>query len=435
MSSEVITTAPDSTVSTAVRRRAISAASFGTFVEYYDFVIYGYVATYIAQAFFPTGNSFVSLLLTFGAFAASFVARPLGAVIFAPLGDKYGRRTVLSVVIILMTLATAGIGLLPTYYQIGVAAPILLMTLRLVQGISAGGEYGGATSLIAEFAPPSRRGFFVGFISLTVGGAMLFGSGTAMVLTRTLSAESMAAWGWRLPLLLSLPLGLIGLYIRFRLEETPAFTALSREGRVQKSPLLTTLRRDYRSVLIGIGIAATNSCMMALYFIYMPSALKEFTDFSAADAQLITFVGLVAYCVAVLPFARMSDRVGRIPQLLVSSATLIVLIYPSLVMLSSGVLALAVAAMVVVTPVVAANIAAVTPLLTEMFGTDTRYTGLSLGWQMSTTLFAGPTPIILAALAGLGGATVPAFYAMAVVALTVISGIFAARTLARSRAH
>nr|ABC33884.1 major facilitator superfamily permease [Rhodococcus sp. T104] len=432
MSSAVITT-PDSTVATAVRRRAIVAASFGTFVEYYDFVIYGYVATFIAQAFFPTGNSFVSLLLTFGAFAVSFLARPLGAVIFAPLGDRYGRRTVLSVVILLMTLATAGIGLLPTYYQIGVAAPVLLMVLRLVQGISAGGEFGGAASLVAEFAPPSRRGFFVGFISLTVGGAMLFGSGTAMVLTRTLSAESMSQWGWRLPLLLSLPLGLIGLYIRFKLEETPAFTALSREGGVQKSPLLTTLRRDYRSVLIGIGIAATNSCMMALYFIYLPSALKEFTEFSAADAQLITFVGLVAYCTAVLPFARLSDRVGRIPLLLASSATLIVLIYPSLVLLSSGVLALAVAAIVVVTPVVAANIAAVTPLLSEMFATDTRYTGLSLGWQTATTLFAGPTPIILAAIAGLGGATAPAFYAIGVVAITVVAGAIAARTLAKSR--
>ena len=434
MPSAVITT-PDSTVATAVRRRAIVAASFGTFVEYYDFVIYGYVATFIAQAFFPTGNSFVSLLLTFGAFAVSFLARPLGAVIFAPLGDRYGRRTVLSVVILLMTLATAGIGVLPTYYQIGVAAPILLMVLRLVQGISAGGEFGGAASLVAEFAPPSRRGFFVGFISLTVGGAMLFGSGTAMVLTRTLSAESMSQWGWRLPLLLSLPLGLIGLYIRFKLEETPAFTALSREGGVQKSPLLTTLRRDYRSVLIGIGIAATNSCMMALYFIYLPSALKEFTDFSSADAQLITFVGLVAYCTAVLPFARLSDRVGRIPLLFASSATLIVLIYPSLVLLSSGVLALAVAAMVVVTPVVAANIAAVTPLLSEMFATDTRYTGLSLGWQTATTIFAGPTPIILAAIAGLGGATAPSFYAIGVVAITVVAGVIAARTLAKPRSN
>ncbi|MBC2642061.1 MULTISPECIES: MFS transporter [unclassified Rhodococcus (in: high G+C Gram-positive bacteria)] len=434
MSPEVIT-ATGSTVATAVRRRAISAACFGTFVEYYDFVIYGYVATYIAQACFPTGNSFVSLLLTFGAFAVSYVARPLGAVIFAPLGDRYGRRTVLSVVILLMTLASTGIGVLPAYSQIGVAAPVLLIGLRLVQGISAGGEFGGATSLIAEFAPASRRGFFVGFISLTVGGAMLFGSGTAMLLTRTLSAESMAQWGWRLPLLLSLPLGLIGLYIRFKLEETPAFTALSREGGVQKSPLRTTLRRDYRSVLIGIGIAATNSCMMALYFIYLPSALKEFTDFSAADAQLITFVGLVAYCAAVLPFARLSDRVGRIPLLLVSSAALIVLVYPSLVLLSNGVLALAVAAMVVVTPVVAANIAAVTPLLSEMFATDTRYTGLSLGWQMATTLFAGPTPIILAALAGLRGATAPAFYAIGVVALTMVAGTVAARSVARPGPH
>ncbi|HEY5852631.1 MAG TPA: MFS transporter [Aldersonia sp.] len=427
MLSESIAHAPAAAQSRSMRRRAVTAASFGTFVEYYDFVIYGYVASYIAAAFFPVESSFVSLLLTFGAFAVSFFARPLGAVIFAPLGDRYGRRAVLSIVILLMTIATAGIGVLPTYYQIGIVAPVLLTAMRLLQGVSAGGEYGGATSMLAEFAPPGRRGFYVGFVSLTVGAAMLFGSGTSLALTRTLSAESMADWGWRLPLLLSLPLGLIGLYIRYRLEETPEFASLKREGRVQKSPLRTTLTRDYRSVLIGISIAATNSCMMALYFIYLPSALKQFTDFSASDAQLITFAGLIAYCAAVLPFARLTDRIGRVPQLSVSAVALMVLIYPSMVMLSSGVLAQAVLAIMMVTPVVAANIAAVTPLLSEMFSTDTRYTGLSLGWQLATTVFAGPTPIILAALAGAGSATTPAFYAIGVVALTLVGAPFAAR--------
>ncbi|MFI2221874.1 MFS transporter [Rhodococcus sp. NPDC019609] len=248
-------------------------------MEYYDFVVYGYVAVYIAHAYFPSDNPLVGLLLTFGAFAASYVARPLGAVIFSPLGDKYGRKTVLAVVILMMTLATAAIGLLPTYAQIGLFAPILLTVLRVLQGISAGGEYGGATSLIAEFSPPDKRGFYVGFIALTTGLALLTGSIVALSLTRMLPEESMLSWGWRIPLLLSLPLGLVGLYIRFKLEETPHFAALSSQEKAVNKPLATTVKRDYRTVVLAIGLAATNASLLAVYFIYLPSALKQFGNF------------------------------------------------------------------------------------------------------------------------------------------------------------
>lgn len=421
--------------STRSRRRAIAAATVGTFAEYYDFVIYGYVATYIAQSFFPTSSSFVSLLLTFGAFAVSFLARPLGAVIFAPLGDRYGRRPVLAAVILLMTLATTGIGLLPTYAQIGLAAPILLTVLRLVQGISAGGEYGGATSMIAEFAPDGRRGFYVGFVSLMVGTSMLVGSGISLALNQTLSEQSMATWGWRIPLLVSFPLGVIGLYIRFKLSETPQFSALKKAGKVQKSPLRTTLVRDYPNVLIGLGLAAANSCLMAIYFIYLPSALKQFTTFGSTEATLVVFAGLLAYCASILPFARRGDRRGRVTQSMVSSALLAVLLYPSLLLINRGSLTLAVLVMVIIAPLIAANIAAVVPLMTELFSTDTRYTGLSMGWQLATTLFAGPTPIIAAAIAGTWGPSAPAIYAAVVVGLSGLAAAYARRRLSPAPAE
>jgi len=400
-------------------RKAILAASIGTYVEYYDFVVYGYVASYIAHAFFPSDDPFVGLLLTFGAFAASYVARPLGAVIFSPLGDKYGRRTVLAVVILMMTLATATIGLLPTYAQIGLLAPTLLTLLRVLQGISAGGEYGGATSLIAEFSPQGKRGFYIGFISLTTGLALLSGSAFTLVLTRLLPENAMTSWGWRIPLLVSVPLGVIALYIRFKLQETPHFAALTQEEKKNNTPLATTVKRDYRAVALAIGTAAANTCLLAVYFIYMPSALKQFANFPPAQAQLITFSGLIAYCVAILPFARLTDKVGRRPQLIASTIALALAIYPSFMLLSQGTLALAVLGMVIVTPLIAANVTAVLPVLTELFSTTNRYTGLSLGWQIATTVFAGPTPMILAALAGNGGPTMPAFYAIAVVALSV----------------
>ena len=412
-------------------RKAIVAASFGTYVEYYDFVVYGYVAAYIAAAYFPSEDPFVGLLLTFGAFAASYVARPLGAVIFAPLGDKYGRKRILAVVILLMTMATAAIGLLPTYAQIGMTAPVLLTLLRVLQGISAGGEYGGAISLIGEFAPPRKRGFYIGFIALTTGLALLSGSAFALMLTRALSESSMQSWGWRIPLLLSLPLGLIGLYIRFKLEETPHFTALARKEMVDASPLVTTLKRDRRTVLVAVGIAAANACLLSVYFVYMPSALKQFSHFAPADAQLVIFAGLVAYCISVLPFAKLADRVGRRPVLLASSIALAVLVYPSFVLLSRGVLLAAVIAMVVIAPAIAANVAATLPMLTEMFSTANRYTGLSLGWQVATTIFSGPTPLVLAALAGTGGATQPALYVIAVLIVSIVAGFATKETFNR----
>ncbi|MGY0541417.1 MFS transporter [Nocardioides sp. YJ-D4] len=403
------------------RRRAIAAATVGTFVEYYDFVIYGYVASYIAAQFFPTGSSFVSLLLTFGAFAVSFLARPIGAIVFAPLGDKHGRRPVLAGVILLMTLATAGIGLLPTYAQIGIAAPILLTVLRLLQGISAGGEYGGATSVVAEFAPRGRRGFYVGFVSMMVGAAMLVGATLSLAMARFVPTAAMESWGWRVPLLVALPLGLIGLYIRLKLEETPEFSKLGKQDQIQSSPLRTTIKRDRTAVLIGLGIAATNSVLMALYFIYLPSALREFSGYDAGDAVVVTLVGLVVYVASIVPLATLTDRIGRVPQIMCSSVALSILLYPSFQLMTQGSVAVSAAVMVVIAPLIAANVTATVPLLTELFRTDTRYTGLSLGWQLATTLFAGPTPIVAAALAGVWGPAIPALYGTAVVCLTLVS--------------
>lgn len=419
---------PAADIAPADRRRAVTAASVGTFVEYYDFAVYGYVAVFMAHAFFPEQSPLAGLLLTFGLFAASYVARPLGAVVFAPLGDRFGRRTVLAVVILLMTAATAGIGLLPTYAQIGIAAPMLLTVLRVVQGVSAGGEYGGAVSLIAEYAPARRRAFHVAFVSLTIGLALLVGSGLSLVLASSLGTEAMQAWGWRVPLLLALPLGLVGLIIRYRLDETPAFRSLRRRGEVQRSPLLTVLRRDHRQVLLGIGIAATNAAMMATLFIYLPSALRQFSGLGSAAAQLVTFVGLILYCLCVLPLAIVADRVGRKRMVTVSAAALVLALVPGFLIFSLGSLGAAVAAMVVLAPLVAANVAAVTPMLAELFGTDTRFTGLSLGWQLSTTAFAGPTPVVLAAIAGAAGPVAPGWYVTAVVALTVVAGLLLPRS-------
>ena len=237
-------------------RKATSAASIGTFVEYYDFVAYAYFAAVFGPLFFPAASPSASLLLAFAAFATSYVVRPLGALIFGPLGDRYGRRSVLSGVILLMSCATTLIGLLPTYDRIGVAAPILLTVIRLIQGVSVGGEFGGATSYIAEFAPPHRRGYLLSWLGVAIGLDCW-----PVVPSQRPSPEprppaALVGWGWRLPFLLALPLGLVGVYLRLRLDDTPEFTAVARERGVEHAPLRASVRRDLSAIALTVAILA-----------------------------------------------------------------------------------------------------------------------------------------------------------------------------------
>ncbi|MDT5179338.1 MAG: transporter, family, proline/betaine transporter, partial [Mycobacterium sp.] len=216
----------------AALRRAIVGASIGNAVEWFDFAIYGFLATYIAANFFPTGDDTAALLNTFAIFAAAFFMRPLGGFVFGPLGDRIGRQRVLAVVILLMSAATLAIGMLPTFTAIGVGAPLLLLFFRCLQGFSAGGEYGGGAVYLAEYATNERRGFTVTFMAWSGVLGFLVGSVTVTVLKAALPAAAMESYGWRIPFLLAAPLGLVGLYIRLRLDDTPEFTELSREDNV-----------------------------------------------------------------------------------------------------------------------------------------------------------------------------------------------------------
>ena len=223
---------------TRLRRRATLAACIGTVVEYYDFAIYAYFASIISRLFFPAESTTTALLLTFGVFATSYVVRPLGAMIFGSLDDTRGRRNILSVIILMMAFATTIIGLLPVYDHVGAVAPIALTAARLIQGMSVGGEYSGASSFIAEYAPMQSRGLYMSWLSVAIGLGLLAGALVATAFTSLLSPESLVSWGWRIPFLLGLPLGLVGLYIRRQRSETLAFASIAKAGRVEKSPVL-----------------------------------------------------------------------------------------------------------------------------------------------------------------------------------------------------
>jgi MFS transporter, MHS family, proline/betaine transporter len=237
-------------------RKAVTGASIGNAVEWFDFAIYGFLATFIAANFFPSGNETAALLNTFAIFAAAFFMRPLGGFVFEPLGDRIGRQRVLALVILLMAAATVAIGLLPTYATIGVAAPLLLLFLRCLQGFSAGGEYGGGAVYLAEFASEKHRGLTVTFMVWSGVLGFLLGSVTVTLLQALLPADAMESYGWRIPFLIAGPLGLVGLYIRLRLDDTPQFAELSKAEQVAKSPLREAITTAWRPILQVIGLPA-----------------------------------------------------------------------------------------------------------------------------------------------------------------------------------
>src|SRR5580698_4324520 len=227
-------------------QRAITAGTIGNVLEWYDFGVYGYLVPTISVLFFPSGDPTISLLLTFAVFGVGFVMRPIGSIVFGIYGDRYGRRKALSAVIFVMALSTFAIGLLPTYAEVGIAAPVMLLVVRLFQGLSTGGEFGGSTAYIVEYAPQHRRGFFGSFQLVGVAGGFLLGSLTAALLTATLTADDRLAWGWRLPFLFGIAVGLVGAYMRWKISDTPIYSEIEEQGTVATSPLAEALGQHPR---------------------------------------------------------------------------------------------------------------------------------------------------------------------------------------------
>jgi MHS family proline/betaine transporter-like MFS transporter len=403
-------------------KRALVAACIGNFIEYFDFVIYGYFASVIAVLFFPAEDPAAGLMLTFAVFAISYASRPLGGIIFGHLGDKYGRKTPLAVAIMLIAGATTAVGLMPTYQSIGIAAPVLLTVLRLVQGISVGGEYGGATSFISEYAPANRRGFYTGWQTFTIGLALLAGGGVASLITGALSTEDLHAWGWRLPFLAGVPLGLVGLYLRLKLEETPHFASVKAHAEVERAPLLTGLKQEWRAILIGMGLISAPSACIYIYYIYSPTYLSKVLGFSLADAQRANLYSLIFYC-ALLPFfALLSDIVGRKPLMLISTLAVALVTYPAFHLLSAASFGQTVLGLCLMSLAFAPHSATALCAMSEIMPTKLRYTGLSISLNIPVTLLGGTAPFLATYLvARTGNPMSPSWIVVGAALLTLIS--------------
>ncbi|MEV5322363.1 MFS transporter [Streptomyces sp. NPDC052687] len=414
-------------------RRALVAGSVGNFIEWYEFGVYGYFATVIAARFFTPegGGEIEALVRTYASFALAFFFRPVGAALFGRLGDRIGRRPVLILVVTLMTAATTLIGALPTYDTAGALAPWLLTFLRVVQGLSAGGEFGGAVAVLTESAPPGRRGLYGAWQSFTVALGLLAGAGVAALLATVLSEGQVSAWGWRLPFLLALPMGLGALWLRLRLDETPVFRAAG-AGAVVRPPG----REVVRAVALGAGRIMGWAAAGYTFLVVLPSYLQSTLDASFQQALVATVLANLGFAAAILPAGALSDRIGRRAVMLTGALLVVVLAVPLLNLLQDpGASRVAQGLAVCAAGAVVGLMAGPGPaLLAEMFPTTVRYTGLGLAYALSNAVFSGCAGLVITeTVERTGNVDVPAYYAAATCAVSALA-LATARAPARTPA-
>ncbi|WP_433869812.1 MFS transporter [Saccharopolyspora sp. CA-218241] len=401
--------------------RAVGAAAIGNTTEWYDFGVYAYVAAYVGHQFFPGPLETVS---AFGVFAISFLFRPLGSLFFGPLGDRIGRQRVLAITILLMSGSTFVIGLLPTYDTIGIFAPMLLLLCRLLQGFSTGGEYGGAATYIAEFAPTKRRGFYGSWLEF--GTLFGFGLGALVptLLILNLDSAQMETWGWRVPFLIAGPLGGVGLYLRKKLEDTPAFNELKESHKIAKSPLKALVRQWWRQLLILMGIVVlinvANYTILTYMETYLADTLEvpEGQEYQVLVPLLLTVVFMM---VLITPVGALSDKVGRKPLFLSAAICFLVLPIPAFMLISQGTVLTTVLGLALLGVGHVQLIGPLASTLPAMFPTTVRYAAFSIGYNISTALFGGTAPLINDAVVGATGNTFfPAYYLMGAALIALI---------------
>lgn len=396
--------------------RPIAATVIGNVLEWYDFVVYSFLATVIARNFFPAGNETAALLATFAVFGVGFVARPLGAVVIGWIGDRRGRKTALLLTILLMATSTVLIGVIPTYQTIGVLAPALLLFARLVQGFSVGGEWGNATAFIVEWAPRGRRGFYGSLQQSSVVAGLLLGSAIAASLNSILEPAAMQSWGWRIPFLIGGLIGPVGVYMRSNVGESPAYArARTKTSGNEAVPLLQTAQ--------AFGLMIISAVQFYLLLAYMPTFTRKYAQLGPAEALWSNTAGLLLLMLAIPVLGGLADRVGRKPLLIASCLASILLPYPLFrVMLLGASFGPVLAVQLLIALVVALYCAALPAAIAEIFETRTRTTYLSFANGTAVAIFGGFAPFAATWLIDRTASPIaPVFLVMAAALLSLVA--------------
>ncbi|NJC23655.1 MHS family proline/betaine transporter-like MFS transporter [Arthrobacter pigmenti] len=392
-------------------RKSVTAGSIGVFVHWFEWAIYAYLASTIAVIFFPEQDATAALLSVFAVFAISFGVRPLGALLFGTLGDRIGRKKTLSIVILSMSAATLVVGLLPTYDAIGIWAPVLLIAARVVQGLAAGGEFGSAAAFLAEYSPRKRRGFGVSWLEFGSLLGFLAASLVVFLLTSVLSEEAILAGGWRIPFLIAVPLGIVGFYIRTKIEDTPEFLSLEQLNNVPQSPVKEVFKRNRKQLLQMSGLEIMMHVTFYVVLVYLLTYQEVVLGFDAGTAALLSTVASIAGLILVPICGAASDRYGRRPVLIIAAVSLIVLAVPLFLVMGSGAAWAGVVGTLGLGIILAIILGVHAAAAAELFPTRTRQTGLSLAYSVTAAIFAGTVPYFLTWLiAETGNTLMPAFY-------------------------
>ena len=409
-------------------RQVVLASFIGTTIEWYDFFLYGTAAALLFnRLFFPTLAPLAGTLSAYGTFAVGFVARPLGGIVFGHYGDRIGRKTVLVWSLVIMGIATASIGLIPTYDRIGLGAPVLLVVLRFAQGFGVGGEWGGAVLLAVEHSVGGRRGFHGSWPQMGVPAGLLLSTGVFAALSAWLPEEAFLEWGWRVPFLLSVVLIGVGLVVRLRVLETPVFTSLKEARDESRAPLLDVLREHPRELLVGTGMRFAENVLFYIYTVFVPGYCEK----SLGYPRGVTLGGVMLGAVVglgTIPFwSHLSDRVGRRPVYLSGTAFSLLLAFPFFWVIERGpgFVAAAIVLALIGHDMMYGPMAA---YLSELFGTRVRYSGASLAYQLSAVFAGGLAPFIATLLMAHYGSSAVAGYVVACCAITLAATWFAPET-------
>lgn len=408
-------------------RKAVAASAIGNATEWFDYGLYAVSVAYITQHFFPGEHGQLLALLTF---AVSFIFRPLGGIVWGPMGDRLGRKAVLALTILLMAGSTFCIALLPSYATIGVAAPIILMLLRVIQGFSSGGEYGGAATFMAEYAPDHRRGFFGSFLEFGTLAGMAAGSLIVLLLQLGLGEQTMMDWGWRLPFVLAGVLGVVGLYLRTKLDESPVYTELedTDQGKSVKEVFRVLFTDYWKQLLILGGMVVAVNVVNYTLLSYMPTYLQDPVGMDGNASLTVMFLAQ-AFMMILIPFGGMiSDKIGRKPVWYFSLIGLFVASIPMFMLMANG-FVWALIGLAVLGILYIPQLSTISATFPAMFPGPVRFAGFAISYNVSTALFGGTAPSVNDALIGAtGNPIIPAYYVMGACVIGFIATLFMKET-------
>ena len=374
-------------------RRVAVAATIGNGLEWYDYALYGNLADIISRQFFPTDSKFISLIATFGVFAIGFIMRPVGAILFGYIGDRFGRKVSLGYSIMLMAIPTALIGFLPNYNSIGILAPILLTIIRLVQGLALGGEFSGSITYTVESAE-RRRNLFGSLAVVSLITGTLLGTGIATLFANVLSKQEMEVWGWRVPFIIGFFIGIIGLYIRRFLDESPHYTHAKDSNQLSTRPIYELFSKHSGKILLSIGLYMSVTVPFYMLTVFMNSFMSKYLGFPVREALIISTIGQIVLLIFVPVSALLCDKFGSAKVMIISTLSLIIFSLPIFWLINHQIFAYTLTGIIAFAFLLAFYIAPIPTVLVDIFPTRVRYTGMAIACNLCAATFGGTAPIV-----------------------------------------